>query len=260
MNKSKLAKWKHYHDKQKSLWDWISLHSRVLHEVEDCEPKYVIDSITGFNECPKYVRTVVQLFDKSSEDELIKRISELDLMHKDIVGKDKKSAENLPRLLCQVDTITISTETAHQSFMLQRTKSEDDKPNYLWVGSFRMNAEGTEKYLEVIQSIESNQFDYRIEDNPHGRDVFVSHDSILNFAKSDVLQARRFTGTQYRVRIRYSGESKSIRQKYGFLVLSSDSKSNVFESIPEAERPHKLDKIAKKVQLPFKTDWQIYAK
>ena len=86
----------------------------------------------------------------------------------------------------------------------------------------------------------------------------VSTTDLYDYAGSDRVQKRTFTGEQFRARIRPRGDTAGYRGRFGLLLLDQYSQDNIVEANKQADRPQRLDAIGARIELPIEMAFALY--
>ncbi|WP_319784477.1 hypothetical protein [Oceanisphaera sp. IT1-181] len=88
----------------------------------------------------------------------------------------------------------------------------------------------------------------------------VDSQELLEVTGCANIQARKFTGSQYRARIRRVGESAGTRVKLGLMVLLGNDSPQVVTATPQAPRPHQLSATATAIELPIEAEFTFFGR
>lgn len=233
--------WNEYFKLERHTWSWI---------VENTEEILQTDPPSNFY---KYIRCIRLLKDLSLLKQMKLKIKKLDSLYKKL-SNTNISHRNLPVILNDVEQINLSINEAYTSISIT-----EKTPNETFVLKKYVNvnfSEEYEKYKETCKLLKKVNLTFHTKETKSGIEILVKYKNLLSFAGTKHIQARKHTGLDYRLRIRKKNETKSARKRYNFIILTNEA--IIVRSNPQAQRPHRLEKIKEKVELPIKTRYTFY--
>lgn len=243
-------RWSNYYFAEQCLFDFISANANTL--IEHDPPEYLIVNkpyIGVVATPPKYVRGIYQIKEKSYEADFIKLLEKKKKLFIKAVGKEfKRFPIRTAQYYENVTQINISLNQAYESLKI--------RPNqYFTIFFLPVPRDEIERNIALeilntlIAELESINIHARTTTSRVGLGVAINTNHLFEYANTTNIQARRPSGDQYRALLRHTNETKGNRIKYGFIVINAESNCRVFASIPEAERPHTLNKTGNVITL-----------
>lgn len=260
------ANWKAFYKAEKELFEFINRNCQTRYQIEGCEPKYQefhtkLGSI--IEKPPRFIRYIGSI--SYGKSDFLSLRQEVSAKYKiAMAGKYKKDHCRFAQYFTNIQQINISVNDAYQSTTLNTTNEVIVKSSYLdkanEIGLCETYAQDT---IELKKTgLTSAKVVYETLNSLGEMAISISVDpsEFFAFAQATKIQVRRNTGKQYIARIRAVGQSKSIRTNLGCIVVDESSATNIFESLPQAPRPHRLDARGLEISLPITTDFHFYRK
>ncbi|WP_448821965.1 hypothetical protein [Cetobacterium sp.] len=248
LDKEKKEEWKKYYKLQEEVFDFIFKNSEVITD----------------NRSSKYIRTINYVEDKEKLKMIKRKINKLAKEYKEVSGKERLPY-NFPIILNDVENININTNTAVQSFSITR-KEENNRQYFKPLKEFKREFNfDVEKINEVMKKykLEIERKEIDLEDDEEDEktiveSVYITYKNLLDLAGADVIQVHIPNGIEYILTIRKIGETRSKKQRYGFIIL--DNLATVQYSTKQAKRSHSYEKTLEKFEFSFETVATYYIK
>ena len=258
--------WRDFYLAEQTLYEFFETQN-TLHCLEGCEPVYRVRESSlfgsdiganrGVQAPPAYVRCTIALKDQESIQTFHTLNQATIAAHEAACAASTeftttRPPARFPQFLTSVEQVNLSVNEAVQSIALEVG------------GSFSAVKMRTDSKSPVFDDeIESlKKLGIEAEEDIYGwtHHLYIDCDSLFEYVGSDEIQHRLITGSRYLARVRRSirepGQPKSVRLKYGLLVL--DNPCPIYDSLPRADRDDRLALIGEKVELPIEIDGELW--
>lgn len=247
--------WANYYFFEKTMLNTLREEAHILY---DCGYPNKLDLNDTQSKPPRYVRAVLQAKNKESYDRCLESINIFRSSFLTAIGKSsvKTLPKNDPNIIEDVEQINVFVNDAYMSRNLKRDclfiiYTEICEPNSAPLG---LEIADSLRAIGIDPIIKSNGIDFLIE---------INTNDLFHYFKTENIQARKYSGKQYRALIRKKSETKGYREKLGIILLApnqDDKEVLIFNSIKQAMRPHSLEKIGTELKFEFQLEWKFYKK
>lgn len=245
-------------NQERSFYDYVLDHCEELYS--QTPPAFTSYEHEGreMYRAPKYIRWVGKL--KVSDGEFLYHLNELKEAY--AYALDSRFTGTFPRRFVRyyknVESITTSTNQAYKSWRVKGLTQPGDLEGLVPMKIVNLDhcerkeiEEAYSRLYHEARELTAIGLDAVVRDTREGLELMVKEKALYDYFKTDHIQARLHTGTQYRARLRHAGESKGERIPLGFIVIDEDSPiKRVDFSLPQAQRPHTLAKLGKELRWP----------
>lgn len=260
--------WREFYLAEQELYKFLKTQE-MLHCIEGCAPEYhskVEKSILGPDRivevAPAYVRCTIALRNGAA-------IKKHHSLYEDTLEAFETAriaaAENggyvttrlpdrFPQFLTNIEQINLSVNEAVQSLPLE------PGGNFLALKQLVDPEDRQTSFAEEIKALKEMGIKTEVDGWGRTRYLYIDCDSLFEYAGTDKIQHRKYTGSRYLARVRSSvrepGKPKTKRLKYGLLIL--DKPCPIYQSLPRSDRDDQLALIGEEIKLPIGIDGKLW--
>lgn len=259
--------WKNFFKHEVKLYRY--LHDQACLYSTGHDPEYIeylTTSLAVLERPPRWVRWVGQLTENSNT--YLELSEELEKLYRIAVGENfKRLPDRFPAFYKNVEQINISINDAYESFAVKLNAPLALKQVLLYKNEEHHNQTKREELLQDAMQLNKLGIPAKVKKGfvttsqgnlMDSLDLQISSEDLFRYADCSKIQCRRYSGKQYRARLRERGKSAGVRIKFGLIIIDKDSEVTVVESIPQAKRPHSLKRTGDLIELPIDTNINLY--
>lgn len=233
--------WREYYIKRDELYDYIKENTICLRSDEENKEETDFGRTRRVNK----VRGIYYTKDQEILLSISKKSKELENFFNEITMGKRKSMD-IPMVFTDVENINITINEAYESIKIDKNNAE----KYLDI------AKDDVLRLSWGEYYSENMKKYKLEN--FLQFAAIKNKDLLALANAKVLQARKYSGNKYMIKIRKKGEHLSKRERYGFIVV--DTIPSIYDSPKQAKRSHALDFTGNEFECPIPSLYNFYIK
>lgn len=261
MKKIAAAAWADFANEERDFLNWLTDNDVTvsLYNNNDSSKRYSVYEIFGqeIYKAPRYIRAISFLHAKNF-DEFEYRYKSAKKLYDKAVTLLERDNKKLPRRFPilkkdHIEEIRLSKKTAYKSYLLKNNKNvyicNVSVPPYNDSEIVRIHDEINSKRIETLSSMGLKVvLEPEESKTPHW--ITVTFQSFMKHYNVKNVRARQQTGNQHIARIRYKNDSKSVTERFGY-IITTNYDCLILDAQKQGERPHTLDKKYHKIDLGF---------